>query len=84
MDRVDEILFLYEDDRANMAVGGAVKAIAKRILKGKKKYDYKNPKQKKTEFLTLYVSQETGTSKFYMTGLTQLFHVVGNMIILLS
>jgi hypothetical protein len=46
MDRVDEILFLYEDDRVNMAVGGAVKAIAKRILKGKKKYDYKNPKQK--------------------------------------
>ena len=46
MDRVDEILFLYEDDRANMAVGGAVKAIAKRILKGKKKYDYKDPKQK--------------------------------------
>ena len=46
MDRIDEILFLYEDDRADMAVGGAVKAIAKRILKGKKKYDYKDPKQK--------------------------------------
>ena len=36
MDRVDEILFLYEDDRANMAVGGAVKAIAKRFLGGEK------------------------------------------------
>jgi hypothetical protein len=79
MDRIDDILFLYEDDKVEMAdggpitankiplkpvnkninkkgqpdttivkmaVGGAVKAIAKRILKGKKKYDYKDPKQK--------------------------------------
>ena len=80
MDRIDEILFLYEDDTVEMAdggpitankiplkpankninkkgqpdttmvkmaVGGVAKAIAKRILKGKKKYDYKDPKQKK-------------------------------------
>ena len=79
MDRIDEILFLYEDDTVEMAdggpitankiplkpankninkkgqpdttmvkmaVGGVAKAIAKRILKGKKKYDYKDPKQK--------------------------------------